>query len=26
VPFLVLVLRLILKLKGEKLDYGNLDY
>jgi multidrug efflux pump subunit AcrB len=26
VPFLVIVLRLILKLKGEKLDYGNLDY
>jgi hypothetical protein len=26
VPFLVLILRLILKIKGEKLDYGNLDH
>lgn len=26
VPFLVLVLQLILKIKGEKIDYGHLDY
>lgn len=26
VPFLVMVLRLILKIKGQKLDYGNLDH
>jgi multidrug efflux pump subunit AcrB len=26
VPFLILLLRLVLKIQGKKLDYGNLDY
>lgn len=26
IPFLILILRFILYLKGKKLDYGNLDY
>ncbi|MBA3681034.1 MAG: efflux RND transporter permease subunit [Bacteroidetes bacterium] len=26
IPFFILILRLILKIKGQKLDYGNLDY
>jgi hypothetical protein len=25
VPFLILILRLVLYIKGKKLDYGNLD-
>lgn len=26
IPFLILILRLILRLRGRQLDYGNLDY
>lgn len=26
IPFLILILRLILKIRGTKLDFGNLDY
>ena len=26
VPFLILILRLILKLKGEKIEFGDLDH
>jgi multidrug efflux pump len=26
IPFLILILRLILAIRGKKLDYGNLDY
>ena len=26
VPFLILILRAILAIRGKKLDYGNLDY
>jgi multidrug efflux pump subunit AcrB len=26
IPFMILILRLLLRLQGKKLDYGNLDY
>jgi hypothetical protein len=26
VPFLILILRLVLAIKGKKLDYGDLNY